>query len=75
MERSGCTLNPVDTAAALASGSTTRPPLTQPRASALPLLLGSGRSPFEASRQPSSGPSKAVDLRPNPLAGTCGRAT
>ena len=66
----GGTLKPVDTAAALASGSTTRPPLPQPRARALPLLLGSGPSPFEATRQPSSGPAKAADLRPNPLTGT-----
>ncbi len=52
--RSG-TLKPVDTAAALASGSTTRPPLPQPWARVLPLLLGSGPSRFEATRQPSSG--------------------
>ena len=39
-------------AAALASGSTTRPPLPQPWASTLPLLVGSGPSPFEATRQP-----------------------
>ena len=63
---SACTLKPVDTAAALGSGSTTRPPLPQPRARALPLLLGSGPSRFEATRQPSSGPPKAADLRPNP---------
>ena len=65
-----CTLKPVDTAAALASGSATRPPLPQPWASAPPLLLGGGPCSFEATRQPSSGPSKAVDLRPNPLTGT-----
>jgi hypothetical protein len=64
-----CTLRRVETAAALASGSTTRPPRPQPRARALPLLLGNGLSPFEATRQPSSGPPKAVDLRPNPLTG------
>ena len=63
---------PVDTAAALASGSTTRPPLPQPSASALPLLLGSGLIPFEATRQPSRGRPKAENLRPNPLAGTHG---
>ena len=57
------TLKPVDTAAALASGSTTRPPPPQPRASALPLLLGSGPSPFEASRQPSSGRPGTEHLR------------
>ena len=55
--------------AALGSGSTTRPPPPQPRARALPLLLGSGPSRFEATRQPSSGPPKAADLRPNPLTG------
>ena len=44
--------------------------LPQPWASALPLLLGSGPSRFEATRQPSSGPPKAADLRPNPLTGT-----
>ena len=36
---------------ALASGSTTRPLLPQPWARALPLLLGSGPIPFEATRQ------------------------
>ena len=59
----------VEMTAALASGSTARPPLPQPRARALPLLLDGGPSPFEATRQPSSGPPKAEDLRPNPLAG------
>ena len=54
---------------ALGSGSTTRPPLSQPWARALPFLLGSGPSPFEATRQPSKGPPKAADRRPNPLAG------
>ena len=63
------TLKPVDTAAALASGSTTRPPLPQPRTSALPFLLGSGPSPFEASRQPFSGRPETEDLRPKPLTG------
>ena len=70
MGRSGCTLKPVDTAAALTSGSTTRPRLPQPRASALPLLLGSGPSPFEATRQPSSGRPETEDLRSKPLTGT-----
>ena len=51
------------------SGSTTRLPLPQPWARALPLLLGSGPSPFEATRQPSSGRPKAADLRPKPLTG------
>ena len=32
-------------------------------------MLGSGPSPFEATRQRSSGPPKAADLRPNPLTG------
>ena len=63
---------PVDTAAALASGSTTRPPLSQPWARVLPLFLGSGRSPSEATRQPSKGRPKTEDLRPNPLTGTSG---
>ena len=49
---SRATLAPVDTAAALASGSAPLPSLPQPWASALPLLLG---SPFEATRQPYSG--------------------
>ena len=31
---------------------------------------GQRPQPFEASRQPSSGPAEAADLRPNPLAGT-----
>ena len=45
----------VDTAAALASGSATRPLLPQPRARALPLLLGCGpaRSKPPASLRPS----------------------
>ena len=55
--------------AALASGSTTRPPLPQLRARALPLVLRSAASPFEATHQPSSGPPKAEDLRPDPLTG------
>jgi hypothetical protein len=67
---SSCTPKRVDTANALASGSAPRPPLPQPWARALPLILGSGPSPFEATRQLSSGPLKAADLRPNPLTGT-----
>ena len=55
--------------AALGSGSAPMPLLPQPWARALPLLLGSGPSRFEATRQPSSGPPKAADLRPNPLTG------
>ena len=31
--------------------------------------MGSARSPFEATSQPSSGPPKAADLRANPLTG------
>ena len=54
--------------AALARGSTTRPPLPQPWASALPLLLDSAASPFEATSQPSKGRPETEDLRPNPLA-------
>ena len=60
---------------ALGSGSTTRPPLSQPWARALPLLLGSGPSPFEATRQPSKGRPEAEDLRPNPLSGTAASCT
>ena len=56
--------------AALGSGSTTRPPLPQPRPRVLHLILGGGPSPFEATSQPSSGPAEAADLRPNPLTGT-----
>ena len=67
------TLKPVDTAAALGSGSTARPPLPQPRASALALLLGSGPSPFEATRQHSKGRPETEDLRPKPLTGTVER--
>ena len=61
-------LAPADTAAALASGSDPLPPLPQPWARVLPLLLGSA-SPFEATSQPSSGPPKAADLRPEPRTG------
>ena len=56
--------------AALGSGSAPLPSLPQPWASALPLLLGSGPSRFEAMNRPSSGPPKAADLRPDPLTGT-----
>ena len=63
-------LKPVDTATALASGSSTRPFLSQPLASTLPLLLGSGRSPFEATSQSPNGRHETEDLRPNPLTGT-----
>ena len=71
------TLKRVEMTAALGSRSTARPLLPQPWARALPLLLGSGPSPFEATRQPSSGRPKAEDRRPNPLTGTpqrCARA-
>ena len=41
-------------------------PLPQPRArAARPLLLGSGPSPFEASRQPSKGRPESEDPRPD----------
>ena len=56
--------------AALGSGSAPRPLVPQPWARALPLLLGSGPIPFEATRQPSSGRPKSEDLRPKPLTGT-----
>ena len=59
-------LKPVEMTAALGSGSAPRPFMPQPWASALPLLLGSGPSPFEATHQPSSGPAEAEDLDPNP---------
>ena len=52
--------------AALGSGSARRPLLPQSWARALPLLLGSGPSPFEATRQPSKGRPETEDLRPNP---------
>ena len=45
-----CILEPVDTAAALASGSAPRPPLPQPWARAPRLILASGPSRFESSR-------------------------
>ena len=66
-------LKPVDTAAALASGSAPLPFLPQPWARVLPLVLGSAASPFEAALQPSNGPTKAEDLRRNPLTGTPSR--
>ena len=66
----GGTLKPVDTAAALGSDSTPRPPVSQSWHRALPLLLGSGSSQFEATRQPSKGRPETADLRPNPLTGT-----
>jgi hypothetical protein len=66
-------LKPVDTAAALGSGRSARPPLPQPRARALPLLLGSGPSAFEATCQHSDGRPETEDLRPNPLTGTVER--
>ena len=70
----GGTLKRADTAAARASGSTTRPPLPQPWAKALSLLLDSGPSPFEATRQPFTGRPETEDLRTNPLiTGTCSR--
>ena len=52
--------------AALGSGSAPRPSLPQPRPRAPRLILGSGPSRFEATHQPSSGPLKAADLRPQP---------
>ena len=60
----------VEMTAAVGSGSTARPSLPQPSARLLPLVLGSGPSPFEASRQPSSGRPGTEDLRSNPLTGT-----
>ena len=63
------TLKPVDTAAALASGSTPLPSLPQPRPRALPYLLGSGPSRFEATSRSFKGPPKAADLPPNPRTG------
>ena len=59
--------------AALASGSAPLPSLPQPRASALPLLLGSGPIPFEALQrppQPSKGHPETEDVPPNPVTGT-----
>jgi len=62
-------LEPVDTAAALGSGSAPLPSLPQPWARVLPLVLGSAASPFDAIHPPSGGPPKAEDLRPDPLTG------
>ena len=45
------------------------PSLPQPRPRALPFLLCSGPSPFEATRLPSQGRFEAEDLRPDPLTG------
>ena len=56
---SSCTLEPVDTPAALASDRATRPPLPPPSARAPPLIVGSGLSPFK-------GRPETEDLRPNP---------
>ena len=50
--------------AALASGSSTRPLLSPPLASTLPIFLCSGPSPFEATRQPPKGRNETEDLRP-----------
>ena len=67
-------LKPVEMTAALGSGSAPLPSLPQPRPRASRLILGSAPSRFEATRQPSSRPTKAADLRPNPLiTGTCSR--
>jgi hypothetical protein len=55
--------------AALGSDSAPLPSLPQPRPRALPFLLGSGPSPFEATRLPSQGRFEAKDLRPDPLTG------
>ena len=67
------TLKPVEMTAALSSGSAPLPSLPQPRPRASRLILGSAPSRFEATRQPSGPPTKAADLRPNPLTGTCSR--
>ena len=63
------TREPVEMTAALGSGSAPPPCLPQPRPRAPRLILDSASSPFEATRQPSSGPTKAADPRPNPLTG------
>ena len=55
-----CTLKPVDTAAALGSGSAPLPSLPQRWARVSPLVLGSAASPFEATHQPSSVPPVAL---------------
>ena len=62
----GGALYPVDTAAALGSGSAPLPSLPQPRAWTPLFLLGSGPSPFEATGLPSKGGLEAEDLRPDP---------
>ena len=51
---------------------TRRPPspAAEPHGQGAPLLLGSGPSQFEATRQPSKGHPETADLRPNPLTGT-----
>ena len=63
-------LTRVEMTAALGSGSAPRPSLLQPRPRAPRLILGSAPSRFEATRQPSSRPTKAAHLRPNPRTGT-----
>ena len=63
------TLKRVEMTAALGSSSVPPPSLPQPRPRAPRMILVSAPSPFEATRQPSSGPPKAADLRPNPLTG------
>ena len=68
--RSASTLKRVEMTAALGSGSAPPPSLPQPRPRAPRVILGSAPSRFEATSQPSSGPPKAADLRPNPLTGT-----
>jgi len=60
---------PVDTAAALASGSTTRPPLPQPRARALPASWPVAPAPSKPPASPQGPPRDSEDLRPNPLTG------
>jgi len=49
--------------AALGSGSAPLPSLPQPRPRVAHLILGSGPSPFEATRQPSKGRPEAEVLR------------
>ena len=71
----GGTQKPVDTAAALGSGSASLPSLPQQRPRVPRLILGSAPSRFEATRQPSSGPPYAADLRPNPRTGTSSTTT
>ena len=57
-------------AAALASGRTTRQPLSQLWAKTLTLLLRSGRGPFKATHQPCKGRPETEYLRPNLRTGT-----